>query len=83
MPTFAISVTRLMAKSCSLEKPTSQVAKNWRKMASQLRKLADVTDADAQGELLKLAKACDELAADFEKFGTLGRDPHRRAAIWS
>ena len=44
----------------------SQVAKNWRKMASQLRKLADVTDAEAS-DLLKLAKACDELAADFEK----------------
>jgi hypothetical protein len=55
----------------------SQVAKNWRKMASQLRKLANVTDAEAS-DLLQLAKACDELAADFEKFGT--PDPHRRAA---
>jgi hypothetical protein len=43
-------------------------------MASQLRKLADVTDAEAS-DLLKLAKACYELAADFEKFGALGRQP--------
>jgi len=52
-------------------------------MASQLRNLADVIDANAQGELLRLAKACDELAADFEKFGTPERDPHRRVATWS
>ena len=56
----------------------SQVVKNWRKMASHLRMLANVTDAEASN-LLKLAKACDELAADFEKFGTLERDPRRRA----